>query len=57
MKGTSPTVVKGMGLNLGMFATFDTVREILNEKYKSYFKKFFLKLRKIIIIIMIVEVM
>lgn len=33
MKGTSPTVVKGMGLNLGMFATFDTVREILNEKY------------------------
>lgn len=22
-----------MGLNLGMFATFDTVKEILNEKY------------------------
>jgi len=33
MKGTSPTVVKGMGLNLGMFATFDTVKEILIEKY------------------------
>ena len=33
MKGTSPTVAKGMGLNLGMFATFDTVKEILNEEY------------------------
>ena len=33
MKGTSSTVAKGMGLNLGMFATFDTVKEILNKEY------------------------
>ena len=33
MKGTSPTVAKGMALNLGMFATFDTIKEILNKEY------------------------